>query len=603
LIEGYIPYGMLQKQYRWEWVNYQLYCYLYRMDVGPDLQEVISELIRKQEGQLTLLQRMLHFQGILLETLPLRIEYDQDVLKLIKELYDREYQLLQEYLSYSVYFLPGPTQSQLGVHELIQEQMAQVNTLLQLKQTNSKLMSSNKSTSQEHQHRDSIKTDQPNIPEYVLEEGYRLEKVAAPFTFPTDITFDDEGNVYVAEAGFAYGTQPREGRIVRVERDGSLTPIAGGFEGPVTSIRWHRGYFYVAEGARGGNPGVGCGQITKVSMDGGERKIIVSGLKTCGDHFTGEIEFGPDGKLYFTVGTATNSAVVGTDNKAWLKLHPQFSDTPARDYVLNGQNFVSPNPLTDEKDAAVTGAYKPFGIPSYDGEIIQGHLLANGVLYCCEPDGSQLTLVADGFRNPFGLKFSPFNGKLYLTDNGADPRGNRPIQHDWDHFWEVIPQGWYGWPDFFSGLPATLPHFHVEDEPKPTFLLKRHPYLATQPITRFTHHSASHKFDFSTNPVFGHVGEVFVAQLGDMDWGHHEENFGFKVVRFNMETGQIRNFLVNPTAEKNLVGPIRPVAAKFNPEGRELYVVDFGILGSPPQNKEPIPGTGTLWRIVRMMSG
>jgi glucose/arabinose dehydrogenase len=230
--------------------------------------------------------------------------------------------------------------------------------------------------------------------------------------------------------------------------------------------------------------------------------------------------------------------------------------------------------------------------------VIQGQLKANGVLYCCELDGSNLSLIADGFRNPFGLKFSPFTGRLYLTDNGADPRGNRPIQHDWDNFWEVIPRSWYGWPDFFSGLPATLPHFHVEGKPKPTFLLKNHPMLATEPKLRFKHHTASHKFDFSTNPSFGHVGEIFVAQLGDMDWGHHEENLGFKVVRANIHTGQIRDFLVNLDGEKDLEGPIRPVEAKFSPDGRTLYVVDFGILGSPTTKKDPKPNTGTLWRIV-----
>jgi glucose/arabinose dehydrogenase len=326
-------------------------------------------------------------------------------------------------------------------------------------------------------------------------------------------------------------------------------------------------------------------------------KVIVDDLRSCGDHFTGPLEFGPDGNLYFTVGTATNSAVVGTDNMSWLKYHPDFHDVPARDLMLKGEDFVTPNPLTEEKDAAITGVYKPFGAPGQDGEVVPGRLKANGVLYCCDPEGKGLRVVADGFRNPFGLKFSPFNGKLYLTDNGADPRGSRQIRHDWDNFWEVTHEGWHGWPDFYSGLPATLPHFQVEGKPIPGFVLKQHPSLAGQPLIRFKNHTASHKFDFSTNEAFGHAGEIFVAQLGDMGFENHEKRYGYKVVRANIETGQICDFLVNPNGEKNKDGPIRPVQAQFGPDGNVLYVVDFGILtgnGAGPQRN-----TGTLWKIER----
>ena len=144
-----------------------------------------------------------------------------------------------------------------------------------------------------------------------------------------------------------------------------------------------------------------------------------------------------------------------------------------------------------------------------------------------------------------------------------------------------------------------MPHFHVEGKPKPTFVLKSHPAIATQPKLRFKHHSASQKFDFSRNPKFGHVGEIFVAQIGGMEWGDHEEILGFKVVRANVHTGQIRDFLVNLDGEQDPQGPIRPVEARFSPDGRTLYVVDFGILGSPTTKTGPKPNTGTLWRIVK----
>ncbi|MTI79550.1 MAG: glucose dehydrogenase [Firmicutes bacterium] len=585
-MKSYIPEGMLEKQYHWEQVNYQLYQHLQSINPYLQLDNIILEMVKKQELQLNILCHIAEQYGIGVKKEYIQTQYYPEIFNTIDELHDRELQLLQEYLSYYSYFLTSDKQLNSYLIRLINYQNLQVNRLIEMKDTIFKLEDGNKYSSE------LIK-----YTSYLLEKGYYLEKVVDDLTFPTDVSFDNMGNIYVVEAGFAYGTEPREGQILQINRDGQKTRIAGGFDGPVTSIYWYRDHFYVAEGARGGNPGIGCGQITKVSMDG-KRTVLISGLKSCGDHFTGEVIVGPDEKLYFTVGTATNSAVVGLDNIPWLKKHPYFHDTPARDLTLRGNNFISTNPLTDGVDIAVTGAYKPFGVPSYDGEIIKGSILSNGVIYCSELDGSNLSIIADGFRNPFGLKFSPFNGRLYATDNGADPRGNRPIQHDWDNFWEIQP-GWYGWPDFFSGLPSTLPHFHVEDKVKPTFLLKHHPTLIGQPLTRFKRHTSSNKFDFSTSQSFGHIGEIFVAQIGDMDWGHHQENYGFKVVRANIESGQIRNFLVNPDAEKNKLGPIRPVTAKFNPTGDMLYVVDFGILGSVDKGLNPEPKTGTLWRVVR----
>ncbi|MFD0713192.1 PQQ-dependent sugar dehydrogenase [Paenibacillus sp. GCM10027626] len=569
-MKEYIPNGMVQKQYRWEWVNYYLYQYLQENNAFPKLRDTFAELLNEQEKQLSSLQKLAMSQGIRIPSASIKVEFKR-VLECIKELYDREYQLLQEYKSYAEYFLPASS-PQLRIPELVNSQLAQLNTLVGLKQTLSELFKEEGHTQK---------------PSYILEEGYRLERIAIGLTFPTVIAFDEQGTIYIAEAGFAYGTEPGKGRVMRVEKDGSLTEYAAGFGGPVTGLAWHEGDLFVAAGSLGEEHGTGCGQIIRVSR-GGMRETIVTGLRTCGDHYTGDVLIGPDGKLYFSVGTATNSAVVGLDNGLILKYHPDFHDAPARDSVLAGTNFITRNPSTDHPDVAVTGAYKPFGTPSRDGEIIPGQLSANGVIYRCNLDGTDLQIVADGFRNTFGLKFSPFTGKLIATDHGADPRGSRQIRQDWDKMWEVTPGGWYGFPELFSGLPVTLPHFYVPEQAKPTFLLKEHPPLASQPQVRFQPHSAAMKFDFCTNADFGHWGEVFVAQFG-----------GFGVVRVNPDTGQIANFLVNPNDESTADGPFRPIDVKFSPAGSELYMVDFGMMGSGHTGWKPKPGTGSLWKIVK----
>lgn len=587
---NYLPYGMVEKEFRWETGNLQIYKYLYENLPLRTLEGVTYDLIEDQKVQLELLKDVALSRGIELMDERLVIDFDMSLINLINDLYYKEYQLLQEYRSYVEYFLKLDANLKNRLNLLVELQQRQVNTLKELQGTLSRMTKDNNEDRHIH---GSVKENEQNL-SYWLESGYKLEKVVGNLLFPVAITFDDQ-NTYIAEAGFAYGTEPMEGRILKLEKDGTLNEVVGGLKSPVTSIIWYKGNFYVAEGGRGGNA-PGCGQITKIDSNG-KKEIIVDGLRSCGDHFTGQMIIGPDERLYFTVGTATNSGVVGVDNMPWVKKFPDFKDVPSRNLILDGTNFISIDPLTEENNATVTGPYKEFGASCYDGEIIKGQLKSNGVLYSCKLDGSDLNIIADGFRNPFGLQICPFSKRLYLTDNGADPRGNRPIEHDWDNFWEVIPEGWYGWPDFYSGLPTILSHFAVDGKPKPTFVLKSHPVLATQPTLRFQKHSSSNKFDFSINPNFGYIREVFVAQLGDMDWGHHEENFGFKVVRCNIQTGEIRDFLVNLNGEKSLEGPIRPVEARFSKDGGILYVVDFGVFGDP--NKEEFKPSGTLWKISR----
>ncbi|SEM50845.1 Glucose/arabinose dehydrogenase, beta-propeller fold [Mesobacillus persicus] len=570
LNDGYLPKGMVEKEFRWEYVNYALYHHLKKLNTEKRLHERIKHLLRLQESQIMAFQQMSATRANLLRNHPNYFEPPHHIPDLLAELTRRENELLKEYQSYPMLISNQSHESQY-LRNLISTKRKQINQLLELQQYFEYEVESNQRQ------------------EYFLTEGYELEKVVGDLTFPTVMTFDGNGNMYLAEAGYAYGADPGEGRILKIDAQGNKEEIVRGLSVPVTGITWFEDSLYIAEGGFEKSSPEGCGTITKLTANG-EKQVIVSGLKTCGDHFTGDIKVGPDKRLYFTVGTATNSAVVGTDNQSWLKRNRQFHDTPARDYVVYGKNFITKNPLSSQGDIAETGAFKPFGVPNEDGEVIKGSLYANGVIYCCDLDGSNLHVYADGFRNPFGLTFSPFNGKLYVTDNGADDRGSRPIKGDWDNFWEVKQNGWYGWPDFFSGLPANRPHFHVEGKPKPTFLIKNHPKLAGQPVVRFEPHSSSNKFSFSTNQNFGFVGEAFVGQLGGMDGKK-----GLKVVRVNMETGQIRDFYRNEKGLDLQTGPKRPVAALFHPNGEELFVVDFGLMGP----REKSAGTGSIWRINR----
>ena len=55
--------------------------------------------------------------------------------------------------------------------------------------------------------------DRPiNAADISLEDGYSIVPVAAGLVFPTGVTWDDQGRMYVVESGYSYGevfTSPR----------------------------------------------------------------------------------------------------------------------------------------------------------------------------------------------------------------------------------------------------------------------------------------------------------------------------------------------------------------------------------------------------------
>jgi hypothetical protein len=65
--------------------------------------------------------------------------------------------------------------------------------------------------------------------------GYVIEPVASGLTFPTGVTFDDKGQIYVVEAGYSYGEVFLTPKLVRVGLGGERVTIAKGENGPWTT--------------------------------------------------------------------------------------------------------------------------------------------------------------------------------------------------------------------------------------------------------------------------------------------------------------------------------------------------------------------------------
>jgi glucose/arabinose dehydrogenase len=450
---------------------------------------------------------------------------------------------------------------------------------------------------------ESIPTRAVDERDIAVPKGYKVVPIASGLTFPTACTFDEQGNLYVIEAGYSYGEVWGEPKLFRVNADGKTTLVAKGTRnGPWTGITFYNGAFYVAEGGE-----MEGGRILKITKEGTITPVI-SNLPSIGDHHTN----GPaikDGYIYFGQGTATNSAVVGEDNKefGWLLRRKDFHDIPCKDLVLEGQNYTTRDVLDSSGKDVSTGAYSAYGTPTTTGQVVKGMIPCNGAIMRVPLTGGNAELVAWGFRNPFGLAFSP-EGKLFVTENGFDDRGSRPVWGAGDVLWEIKQDTWYGWPDFSAGKPISNDEeFKVpgKDPVKP--LLQKNPNVPPEPTAVFGVHSSSNGIDFSKDDGFGYKGEAFVAEFGDMSpkTGKVEFPVGFKVVRVNIVSGVIKDFAVNrgkrngPSSWLGKAGLERPVSVKFNPAGRALYIVDFGIVKMTAQGPQPQMNTGVIWKITK----
>lgn len=437
---------------------------------------------------------------------------------------------------------------------------------------------------------------QVNAADVALPPGYRIEAVATNLTFPSAVVLDDADRVYVIEAGYSYHDFWSVPRLLRIEADGRTSVIARGKNGPWTGATYHGGAFYVSEG---GTPG----RMLRISRDG-RINVVVDNLPPLADHHTNRPVVGPDGMLYFGQGTATNSGVVGEDNASkWLLVRPDYHDIACRDITLAGENFTGPNPLRPGTQTT-TGAYLPLGTPSTPGQVIKGAMPCHGAIFRAPVEGGQLELVAWGLRNPFGLAFAP-DGRLFTTENGFDERGSRPVFGGADYLWHIRPGTWYGWPDYAGGEPLTDPRYKSQGK-QPKFLIAPHPGKPPLAAAYLGVHSSSNGLDFSRSPTFGHEGQAFIAQFGDMaiDTGKTLHPVGFKVVRVDVDSGVIADFAVNkgkknaPASYLKTGGLERPVDVRFDKAGTALYIADFGVMTMKGKQTAPQKETGVLWRIT-----
>jgi glucose/arabinose dehydrogenase len=478
--------------------------------------------------------------------------------------------------------------------------------------------------------------------------GYKVEVFARDLNFPTDLTFGPNGEAYVAESGaHFYGTNPKKAppaRILQILPGGRTRvvfdknvpaqaiidadterDIPEGIIGPLEGITYNprNGLIYLAHRSR----------YSVLNPQTGEFKTIIGGLPAWGIFHNSKVIFDPQGRMVFEVSAQENAGLVDKPMAEVLAFYkkPEKREVPCETVTLTGKEFKVANLFTKEKgDTVQTGIYVPFGTRTQPGMTIEGEFWCNGAFYRANPDGTNAQRIAWGLRDPYHYAYSPA-GRLITTNNGGEAFPNRPIFDDWDTVYEVREGAWYGWPDYYSGVPVTDKRFRLPNDPnykgKPfehdfvltedtrARLLKNEP-LPPQPLVRIEPpHVGAQGFVFG-RPEWGldPENQIILAEFGTLQFlttkGPTPPGFMLSII--DLRTGERRPFITNKVrpasaspepgkGEPKGGGFERPLRPVWGPDGA-LYLVDFGRLDSMPDPKKKrfaFPNTGVIWKITR----
>jgi hypothetical protein len=117
----------------------------------------------------------------------------------------------------------------------------------------------------------------------VSRDGSRVERVASGLHGVVGVAFDRDGRMYAVEttaSGVAPPlSDPTVGRLVRIESDGSLTPLVTGLTFPTALIAGRDGAFYVANCGyhcddQATGESLGVGQVLRISIAGADAESL-----------------------------------------------------------------------------------------------------------------------------------------------------------------------------------------------------------------------------------------------------------------------------------------------------------------------------------------
>lgn len=538
----------------------------------------------------------------------------------------------------------------------------------------------------------------------VVPRGFKVEVFARDLNMPTDVAFvgnKDRFQVVVLESGTGLPSQcnnndtaalramgvgkfdarnPFTPDVLVFDQDGRRlsgplgkpTAAGGGFQadGPAIGLSFERdfkgGRLFGTDSNQGvrGAPGSAnnTSRVLEVKINGSRTRAdivpLITGLPT-GDHPTEQIVV-KDGWLYWAQGSTTNAGVTGHDNGGV----PAQQEIPCQDITLSENTW-------DSGDGHISTGFSRHGVPrpgarvpAFDGASQKG--MCSGAILRARISNPQRTVepVAWGYRNPFGLRFSPpehpLKGQLLISENGEDERGARPVNNAPDRLAiaRKNPDGtpsFHGWPDRFGFLDSTQAIFNpiggpADDNPaavvgKPVLpILAFPPQPIAAPLALEPADVAAVGLDFAPRAFLGGVVKkhaVLLSREGDFGFSpkNGEPTLGhdIELINFTKEGNphelQMSRFAFNcprhqqfhdadgtPRCEVHsgqafadmLRGINRPTTVRFGPDGA-AYLVDYGAVRdfgrSDPKTRfandadaplPQIPGTGTIWKISRI---
>jgi len=178
----------------------------------------------------------------------------------------------------------------------------------------------------------------------------------------------------------------------------------------------------------------------------------------------------------------------------------------------------------------------------------------------CDLEGKGCRVFAKGLRNAVGFIF--YKDRIWATDNGRDWLGDDAPP---DEINIVEEDNNYGWPICYGN------NIHDTDFDKSIYI--RNPCMEPFEKPSFIDlqaHSAPLGLAFyeGTNFPSEYMGNLFVAFHGSWNSGVPT---GYKIVRINTETKEIKDFAIGWLSNNNILG--RPVDIVISEEG-EMFVSD-----------------------------
>ena len=253
------------------------------------------------------------------------------------------------------------------------------------------------------------------------------ELVAGPFDAPTNSSFLPDGRLLVVEQYTAQVRLVVKGQIATIDPVGTVPSIRSGGEAGLLGVAVDPGfparpYVYLHGTWRGPVPGTNAIRIWRYTLTGdlafsgdgalqmdpaSQYLVLADGPDAAPSHNGGTLRFGPDGRLYASIGDDEN---------------------PCRALAVNRLNGKI---LRLDVSQLPPGAGGP---PRY------ATIAAAGNPFLASPDSAAWLVWAMGLRNPFSFTIDPATGCLHFADVG-------------NVLWEEIdvactPGMNFGWPHY-----------------------------------------------------------------------------------------------------------------------------------------------------------